>query len=225
MTPMVRAVGVSKSYGATKVLADLNLEVPRGESLGVTGVNGAGRSTLMRVLATLVRPSSGSLQIDGLDCARDLLQARQRIAYAGDDRLDANGLTALEYVTLLHASRRVAAAGEPAGGPARGLERAGVPGASPVGALSTGLRQRLALSAALTMKTALLILDDPFRGLDEHGRSLFQRWIVEARESGTTLILTSTDERDLTAICHRIVRLDGGRVAQARVARAAASST
>jgi ABC-type multidrug transport system ATPase subunit len=85
------------------------------------------------------------------------------------------------------------------------------------------MRQRLALAAALGMRSPLLILDDPFRGLDEDGRGTFLRWIGEARESGTTVVITSTDDRDLTAVCARIVRLDGGRIAQLRIARSAVS--
>jgi ABC-2 type transport system ATP-binding protein len=218
---MVRAIGISTTCGTTRVLNDLNLEVARGESLGVSGANGSGRSTLMRVLATLVRPSSGTLQIGGHDCSRQLIQARGQIAYVGGDLRPDTALTASEYLTTMLAARGISA-GE-ASSASRDLKRAGVPADAPIAALSTGLRQRLALAAALGMRSPLLILDDPFRGLDEDGRASFLRWIGEARDSGTTVVITSTDERDLTTICPRIVRLDGGRIAQLRIARAAVS--
>ena len=221
--PMVRATGISKTYGTTRVLSDLNLEIARGESVGVTGANGSGRSTLMRMLATLVRPSSGTLQIDGHDCSRQLIEARQRIAYAGGDLQSGTALTANEYLAVVLGSRGVEASGELAPEPGRALKRAGVPADARIAALSSGLRQRLSLAAALCMRSPLLILDDPLRGLDEDGRAAFLRWIGEARDSGTTVVVASTDERELTAICQRIVRLEGGRVTQLRVARSAVS--
>jgi ABC-type multidrug transport system ATPase subunit len=220
---MVRAAGISRNYGTTRVLNDLNLEVARGESLGVSGANGSGRSTLMRVLATLIRPSSGLLQIDGHDCPRQLIQARQRIAYAGGDLRTDAPLTAAEYLRTVLGARGIAA-DETASVLARDLNRARVPADAPIAALSTGMRQRLALAAGLVVRSPLLILDDPLRGLDEDGRTTFLRWIGEARDAGTTVVMTSTDERDLTTICQRIVRLDGGRIAQLRVARSAVSS-
>src|SRR5437016_531843 len=101
MTPIVDAIGLQKRFGAAVALAGVDVQVAPGECVGLVGTSGSGRSTLLRLLATLIRPSSGSIEIDGLDAVRKPYEVRGRLAYLGHSALPGHGLTASEYLTFL----------------------------------------------------------------------------------------------------------------------------
>jgi ABC-type multidrug transport system ATPase subunit len=202
---------LTKHYGVARIFADVNLEVAAGECVGVAGINGSGRSTLMRTLATLQRPSSGTLQIDGVDVERHLRDARRRLAFAGSGIAGAEGLTAIDYLRTLTATRQ--GTDRPASDPVTDtLARAGVQGDALVDTLSDGLRQRLALATALSCSVSVLILDDACSRIDSEGRNTFLRWIRERRDTGTAIVITSNDEAELRMLSHRLLRLENGRL-------------
>ncbi|HET9833130.1 MAG TPA: ATP-binding cassette domain-containing protein [Vicinamibacterales bacterium] len=202
---MVRVTGLQKRFGTTVALAGVDLQVAKGECVGVIGPNGSGRSTLLKLLATLLPASSGSIEIDGIDVVRRPYAARRHLAYVGDSNLSGHGLSALEYLDFIVSARGVRLSRIAID---EALARAAVPADADVDRLSTGNRRRLSLAAAFLVKPHLLLLDDPFGALDPDARLEFTRWLSDLRNAGTTIVTALNDERDVRALCHRVLRLE-----------------
>ncbi|MES1255274.1 MAG: ABC transporter ATP-binding protein [Acidobacteriota bacterium] len=209
MTPAIRASRLTKRFGQTMVLDDIALEVQPGECLGVTGTNGAGRTTLLRILATLSPPSSGRLEIAGIDAVRRVMDARAHVMYVGPDLLPGDGLLVREYLDIVRAARPHTV-GAPLTVPDV-VARAGLPGDAPIRTLSSGFRQRLALAAGILAGTPVLLLDDPLRGLDQGAKTECLGWLREIRDGGTAMVATFYDADDEALLCHRLVHMGDGR--------------
>jgi heme ABC exporter ATP-binding subunit CcmA len=177
---MIRAVGLEKRYGLKRVLRGLDFELERGGFLVVTGANGAGKTTLLRLCAGLAIPTAGSLEVE---------PERGLIGFLGHEPLVYRELTALEnldlYGRLYHVPERRERIGML-------LERFGLweERRQRASALSRGQLQRLALARALLHKPELLILDEPFTGLDAEGSELLDRELAGMRERRTILVAT-----------------------------------
>jgi ABC-type multidrug transport system ATPase subunit len=182
---MIRAVGVEKRYGVKRVLRGLDFELPRGGFLVVTGPNGAGKTTLLRMCAGLALPTAGTLEVEA---------DRSGIGLVGHEPLVYLELTALENLDLYGRLYRVPERRERIG---MLLERFGLWEArrERASALSRGQVQRLALCRALLHRPDLLILDEPFAGLDADGAALLDRELAEMRERRTILVATHDPER------------------------------
>jgi ABC-type multidrug transport system ATPase subunit len=194
---MIRAVGLEKSYGLKRVLLGLDFELERGGFLVVTGPNGAGKTTLLRLCAGLGVPTGGTLEVE---------PERGLIGFLGHEPLVYRELTALEnldlYGRLYHVPERRERIGML-------LERFGLWDSRAVraSALSRGQLQRLALCRSLLHRPELLILDEPFAGLDADGAELLDRELAGMRERRTILVATHDPER--------VARLESGRLALA----------
>jgi heme exporter protein A len=182
---VIRAAGLEKRYGDKPVLRDLDFELERGGFLVVTGPNGAGKTTLLRLCAGLAVPSGGTLEVEPPHAA---------IGYLGHEPLVYRELTALENLDLYGRLYRVPERRERIG---MLLERFGLWDSRRVRAakLSRGQLQRLALCRALLHRPELLILDEPFSGLDVEGAELLDRELVGMRERRTFLVATHDPER------------------------------
>ena len=196
-TPLVRARGVERRYGARRVLHDVSFELGRGGTLVVTGPNGSGKTTLLRLCAGLAIPSGGTLEIE---------PERGGIGFLGHEPLVYRELTALENLDLYGRLYRVPERRERIG---MLLERFGLWDSRGLRAakLSRGQLQRLALCRSLLHRPELLILDEPFSGLDADGAELLDRELAGMRERRT--ILVSTHDPD------RVATLQSGRLALA----------
>jgi ABC-type multidrug transport system ATPase subunit len=194
---MIRAVGLEKSYGLKRVLRGLDFELERGGFLVVTGANGAGKTTLLRLCAGLGVPTGGTLEVE---------PERGLIGFLGHEPLVYRELTALEnldlYGRLYHVPERRERIGML-------LERFGLwdSRALRASALSRGQLQRLALCRSLLHRPELLILDEPFAGLDTDGAELLDRELAGMRERRTILVATHDPER--------VAPLESGRLALA----------
>lgn len=179
---MIRARGLAKRYDTRTVLGPLDLDVPRGGTLLVTGPNGSGKTTLLRVLAGLSAPSAGSLAID-LD--------RRQLGYLGHEPLVYGQLTAGENLSLYARLYRL---DRPAERIAELLQRFGLDDAGDrrVSAFSRGMTQRLALCRALLHTPELLVLDEPHTALDEAGAELLDRQLMLLSEQ-TTMVVSTHD--------------------------------
>jgi len=217
MTTVLQARGLHKRFGATAALAGVDLHAAQGECVGLVGRNGGGRSTLLRLLATLLPPSAGSIEIDGMDAVRQLHEVRRRLAYVGEGCAPGHGLTVREYVAFVRDARRDPTQSRASHELDDALKRAGLEASADVDTLSAGTRRRLSLATAILLKPRLLLLDDPFAGLDPDARLLFSVWLSETRDAGTTVVAALNEDRDVRAICHRVVRLEGGRIASPSV--------
>ena len=182
---MIRAAGLEKRYGLKRVLRGLDFELERTGFLVVTGPNGAGKTTLLRLCAGLALPSAGTLEIE---------PDRSQIGFLGHDPLVYRELTVLENLDLYGRLYRVPERRERIG---MLLERFGLWEArrERASALSRGQLQRLALCRALLHKPQLLILDEPFAGLDTDGAALLDRELAGLRGQRTFLVATHDPER------------------------------
>ena len=182
---MIRATGLEKRYGPKRVLRGLDFELKRGGFLVVTGPNGAGKTTLLRLCAGLAIPTGGTLEVE---------PERGGIGFLGHEPLVYRELTVLEnldlYGRLYHVPERRERIGML-------LERFGLWDSRGVraSALSRGQLQRLALCRSLLHRPELLILDEPFAGLDAEGSELLDRELAGMRERRTILVATHDPER------------------------------
>jgi ABC-2 type transport system ATP-binding protein len=212
---MIDVSGVSKRYGQSAALTDASLQIARGESVALTGPNGSGRTTLLQILATLIRPSSGAVTIDGIDAVKDAGRVRSRLAYVSEGAVLCEPLRSVrvgEYLEFIRRARRTGASKGPDVGMRDVIARAALSEATPLGALSAGMRVRVALAAALSCGADILLLDEPLLLLDSAGHERFLEWLKESRDAGTTLVLALNDPDDTTALCHRVAVLDAGRL-------------
>jgi heme exporter protein A len=182
---VIQARGLEKRYGRRRVLGGVDLDVARNGFLLVTGPNGSGKTTLLRVLTGLVAPSAGSLEVD-VD--------RGRVGYLAHDPLVYRELSGLENLDLFGRLYRVPERRERIG---MLLERFGLWDArnERVSSYSRGMTQRLALCRALLHEPELLVLDEPYAGLDEQGASLLDRELRELAGSRTLVVSTHDPPR------------------------------
>jgi heme ABC exporter ATP-binding subunit CcmA len=204
----VEAQGLVKFYGAMPALRGCDLTVAAGERVALLGPNGAGKSTLLKTLATLVRPTAGTLRLLGTDALRHPARVRARIGVLAHEPYLYRDLTAAENLRLygqlygLDAlDERVRAALARVGMAERAHSR--------VGALSRGQQQRVALARALLHAPALLLLDEPDTGLDERGQALLAELV---RAPGLTVVLATHALERALVLADRVVLLAAGRV-------------
>jgi len=204
--PAVRTFALTKHYGVTRALVELDLEVGRGEVVGCLGANGAGKTTLIRLLLGLLIPTSGRAEIFGLDSQHQTVEAHRRLAYvAGEASLWPN-LTGEETLHLLaRVQGRVDDRYR-----AELIERFELDPTKKVRALSKGNRQKLALVAALMVRPDLLILDEPTSGLDPLMEQAFRHCVAEAKERGQSVLLSSHILSEVEVLCDRIGILRDG---------------
>jgi ABC-2 type transport system ATP-binding protein len=204
----IRTEGLSKRYGRTLALDDLDLLVKEGEVYGYLGPNGAGKTTTIRLLLGLHRPTSGSASLFGVDAWRDPVAAHRRVAYvAGEPFLwpALTGAETLEFLARLHGGTDVSYRSAL-------VERFSLDTSKRVRALSKGNRQKVQLVAALATRADLLILDEPTSGLDPLMEMAFRHSIHEARERGQTVFLSSHILSEVEALCDRVGILRAGRL-------------
>jgi heme exporter protein A len=182
---VIRARGLERRYGAKRVLRGLDLDVARGDFTVVTGPNGSGKTTLLRLVAGLAAPTGGELTVD---------VERAQLGFLGHEPLVYRELSAIENLVLYARLYRVPEARERTG---MLLERFGLWDArnDRASTYSRGMLQRLALCRALLHEPSLLLLDEPYSGLDAEGAELLDRELAERRVRATFLVATHDPER------------------------------
>ena len=210
--PAIAARSLEKRFGRTAALRGVDLEVPPGSSLSVLGPNGAGKSTLLRLLAGLGRPSSGSLEVAGHPAhARE---ARARVGYIGHATLLYATLSARENLVFAARLQRVRNPGARADALLEEEGLAQVAG-RPAGSFSRGMAQRLAIARGLVHDPQVVLLDEPFTGLDRRSAERLAQRLRDLHREGRTLVLVTHDlERALESADSAVV-LSRGRVALA----------
>lgn len=209
----VSAHGLTKSFGDTRALRGIDLQIPRGSVLGVLGPNGAGKTTAVRILTTLLRADAGEATVLGYDVRTQPHEVRQRIGLAGqaasvDDIL--TGRQNLELISRLYhldSRSRRRRAGEL-------LEQFDLAEAAdrPAKEYSGGMRRRLDLAAALVAEPKLLVLDEPTTGLDPRSRNDLWDVLTGLVGGGATLLLTTQYLEEADRLADGIAVIDQGSV-------------
>ena len=206
----VRTVQLRKEYGAIVAIESLDLEIRRGEVFGLLGPNGSGKTTTIRMLCGLVKPTSGDATVVGLDVIAEPEKVRRRIGYMSQRYGLYDDLTVGENLRFYSAvyglvgrdrEARIKAHLDSLGLTSRVKQMAG--------ALSGGWKQRLALACATAHKPDLLFLDEPTSGVDPAARRLFWQTIYLMAERGTTILVT-THYMDEAERCQRLAFLSRG---------------
>jgi ABC-2 type transport system ATP-binding protein len=200
--------GLTKRYGATLALDRLDLALEEGSIFGFLGPNGSGKTTAIRLLLGLLRPSAGSARIFGLDCWRESARAKGDVGYLpGDVRLYPNLCgRALLGIFGRARGRDLAAAGRDL------AERFDLDLSLRVRAMSKGTRQKLGLLVALAHEPRLLILDEPTSGLDPIMQDRLKSHLRDLAARGHTIFFSSHSLAEVEQLCDRVAILRGGQV-------------
>ncbi len=210
MSAAVSVSGLVKTFGATRALDGLDLEVAAGEVHGFLGPNGSGKSTTIRVLLGLLRPDAGRAELLGGDPWRDAVALHRRLAYVPGDVTLWPGISGGETIDLIGALR----GGLDPHRRAELLERFDLDPRKKARTYSKGNRQKVALVAALASDAELLVLDEPTSGLDPLMEAVFQECIREVRAEGRTVLLSSHILAEAEALCDRVSIIRHGRTVQ-----------
>jgi ABC-2 type transport system ATP-binding protein len=209
----VRVSGLTKRYGDLLAVDDLDLEIPRGSVFGLIGPNGAGKSTTFLVLASLLAPTSGHVEVGGADPVKDPMGVRRVMGYMPDVMGVYDGLRVGEYLEFFAAAYRLPAAAWPdlVGGLLELVDLAGKRDAF-VDSLSRGMKQRLSLARALVHDPDILILDEPASGLDPRARVDLRGLLAELSSMGKTVVISSHILAELEEMCSHVAILEAGKL-------------
>jgi ABC-2 type transport system ATP-binding protein len=218
----LEATGLTKRFGARAAISGVSFTARRGEVLGLLGPNGAGKTTTIRVLSTLLPPTSGDFRVVGLPPTRPE-QIRRRIGVLPEGAGYPGHQTGMEYLTYharlfglgrTEASRLLAEVGL--------VDRAG----TRIATYSRGMKQRLGIARALVNDPAVVFLDEPTLGLDPAGHlQVLEMVRAIARDRGATVVLSTHTLPDVEEVCTRVLILHRGRVVLSRTVAEAGSLT
>jgi ABC-2 type transport system ATP-binding protein len=208
MAEVVRTDQLTKRYGKTTALASLDLTIEAGEVFGYLGPNGAGKSTTIALLLGLIRPTSGTARIFGLDGWDSAPEIHRRLAYVPSEANlwpSLTGEEAMRFLGNIHGSVDSAYRDEL-------VTRFELDVTKKIRAYSHGNRQKVLLIAALSCRPELLLLDEPTTGLDPLMEQVFRACVREAHDYGQTVLLSSHVLSEVEAVCDRIAMLRAGRI-------------
>lgn len=214
--PVVDIQDLYVFYGKQVAVRDLSLVIPRGEVFGFIGPNGAGKTTTIKVLATLLRPSTGEVRVLGENVVTSPQRVRRSIGYVPDSFGVYEDLTVVEYLNFFAAAYRIEREKRP--GTVKDVlaltdlsDKAG----SQVDALSRGMKQRLGIARILLHDPQLLLLDEPASGLDPRARIELRELLKELQRMGKTILVSSHILHELSQFCTRIGIIEAGRLVAA----------
>ena len=203
--------GLEKSYKKLAVLRGVDFDVPRGSIFALLGSNGAGKTTVVKILSTLLRADAGTVSVNGFDVATLAADVRESISLTGQFAAVDEILSGRENLVLVAKLRQLEDPGAIADDL---LERFRLHDAAdrPVKTYSGGMRRRLDLAAALVHRPPVLFLDEPTTGLDPQGRIEVWQAVKELAAGGTTVLLTTQYLEEADQLADRIVVIDRGKV-------------
>jgi ABC-2 type transport system ATP-binding protein len=211
---IVELDSLQKKYGDFTAVDGLELEVPYGQVFGVLGPNGAGKTTTLRMITGLLRPTGGSITIDGHDMATDSVTAKSVTGFIPDRPYVYDKLTAFEYLRFIGGLYEMEA--EQIAERVRhmlSLFELGEWGDSLIESFSHGMKQRLVFAGALLPEPRLLVVDEPMVGLDPKGHRLIKNLFKElAHEHGMTVLLSTHTLEVAEEVCDQIVIINHGSI-------------
>lgn len=208
MTAILEVEHLTKRYGSKRGIIDVSFQVEESEVFGFLGPNGAGKTTTIRTLMALLRADRGTARIAGLDCWKQSVEIKRRVGYLpGEPALDANltGGQLLAYFAHLRG-------GVDQTYLKRLIERLDLDPTRRFGQYSSGNKRKVVMIQAFMHRPRLLILDEPTNGLDPINQQEFHRMVVEAREAGGTVFLSSHILSEVEQTCGRVAIIREGRL-------------
>jgi ABC-2 type transport system ATP-binding protein len=204
----IRTAGLTKDYGAGRGLFDLELQVSAQEVFGYLGPNGAGKTTTIRLLMGMIRATSGSAYVFGLDCVREAVEVKRKVGYLPGDVPQFGSLRGSEIVAYLGGMR----GGVDTRTVRKVAERFDLDLNRRFREYSSGNKQKLAIVLAFMHRPDLLILDEPTSGLDPLNQQEFYKLLNEARDDGATVFLSSHILSEVERVCDRVGILRSGKL-------------
>src|SRR5262245_9472399 len=209
---MIEVKGLTKYYGELAAIHDLDFSIERGEVIGFLGLNGAGKTTALKILGCVLLPTAGDVKVDGIDIARDPHEVRRRIGFLPDTPPLYNDMTVGGYLKFAAELR-----GVPASEAGKAVVEAEEKTATrevhdqPIFSLSHGFRQRVCVAQALVHKPKLLILDEPTSGLDPV-QIVEMRATIRALRGEHTVLLSSHILSEISQTCDRLLVIQRGEI-------------
>jgi ABC-2 type transport system ATP-binding protein len=210
---MLELKGVTKRFLGITAVSDVTFTARPGEITGYLGPNGSGKSTTMKMITGLIEPSSGEIRFDGEPIQRDLIGYKQRMGYVPEEPHLYAHLSGLEYLIMVGQLRNLPA--KPTADRIDGLLRLfALHGDrhSPISAYSKGMRQKILLSAALLHNPDLILLDEPFSGLDVATGLVLRSLIQELAARGKVVLFSSHDLEIVERVCSHVVILHRSKI-------------
>ena len=210
---MIQVNGLTKYYGSRPAAKDITFEVGKGEVFGLLGTNGAGKSTTIKMLCGLLKPTRGSIKIGGIDIQKMPLKAKSMMGYLPENPLIYDRLTGAETLELIGKLRKLSdemiqqrityyAS-------SLGL---GEQIHNEVGTYSKGMRQKLAIAMTLIHDPEMVLLDEPASGLDPRYTKLLKDWILNLANNGRTVLLSTHIIEMAESLCTKIAIIDQGKL-------------
>ena len=210
---MIQVNGLTKYYGSRPAAKDITFEVGKGEVFGLLGTNGAGKSTTIKMLCGLLKPTRGSIKIGGIDIQKMPLKAKSMMGYLPENPLIYDRLTGAETLELIGKLRklsdemiqqRITYYASTLG--------LGEQMHSEVGTYSKGMRQKLAIAMTLIPDPDMVLLDEPASGLDPRYTKLLKDWILNLAGNGRTVLLSTHIIEMAESLCTKIAIIDQGKL-------------
>jgi ABC-type multidrug transport system ATPase subunit len=203
---------VFKSFDGVTALQGLSFEVQEGSIFGLLGRNGAGKTTALRILGTVLEPDSGHCEVAGFDTVRDSLEVRERIGVLPEHYAQTRrGWTVLQY--LKYFSRLAGLSSEEGERCIEVLERVGLVGTEDrrLGTLSSGMRKRVEIARLMLKEPRVLLLDEPGKELDILAKQDIWMLLLNYAKRGATIVISSHDPAEVATLCHSVCVLREGR--------------
>ena len=207
----IDAISLRKSYGNFEALRGLNLKVESGKACTIFGPNGAGKTTLIKLLATLITPSSGELRICGFDAKKEVNNIRSTIGVISHDPYLYDNLTAFENIVFFGTLYGIEDINEKAHSV---IEQIGLKKRmnDMVRTFSRGMKQRLTVARAIVNDPKVLLLDEPYTGLDQHGANIFGEMLSELKSHSRTILMTTHNIDEGLGISDKIAIMTHGKI-------------
>jgi ABC-2 type transport system ATP-binding protein len=211
--PMIETVNLTRRYGELIALDSLNLSIEQGDCFGFIGPNGAGKSTTIKILATLLKPSSGQAMIDGLTVGYQNRQIRPLIGYVPDWMGAYEDMVVVEYLEFfaaaynIHGNQRKKVVTD-----VLELTDLNYKASAEVNSLSRGMQQRLSIARVLLHDPKVLLMDEPASGLDPRARIEIRELLKELKRMGKTIIISSHILPELGDLCNTVGIIERGKL-------------
>ncbi len=210
---MLELISLKKNFGSFTAVDDVSMKIAAGEIYGFLGPNGAGKTTTIKMIATLLKPTSGSVLINGIDAHHSPHEAKQYLSYVPDQPFLYDKLSGLEFLLFvsrmygmrepesMDAIRQVSDTFEVKPWLGRRIED-----------YSQGMRQRIVLAAAMLHRPKLIVIDEPMVGLDPKGAETFKSQMKLAAENGAAIFMTTHQLSLASEVCTRLGIINSGRL-------------